>query len=130
MGSGRAPFRHVRHLWIIQTVPALAFGLYTRWCHRLALVSGCLAGLGLGTWMEAGLKFKSAVFPLHLFGLMAPTYIALIALVANILVMAVLTVPLRVLGVREGTDQTAPADHEPAVVSGASGELQYGRRPA
>ena len=101
-------------IWIIQTVPSLVFGLYTRWCHRRALAAGWLAGMGLGTWMEAELGFKGTVYPLHLFGVIAPTYIAVITVVINVAVVGVLTLLLRALGVEEGVDQTAPADYEPA----------------
>lgn len=98
-------------IWIIQTVPALVFGLYTRWCHRRALALGWLVGMAMGTWMEAGLGFKGAVYPLRLFGLIVPTYIALITLVVNVAVVVVLTVLLRALKVEEGRDMTAPADY-------------------
>ncbi|HEY7886599.1 MAG TPA: sodium:solute symporter, partial [Steroidobacteraceae bacterium] len=48
-------------IWIIQTAPAMAFGLYTRWFHRWALALGWLAGMTMGTWLEIGLQFKGAV---------------------------------------------------------------------
>ena len=101
-------------IWIIQTVPALVFGLYTRWCHRHALALGWLVGMVTGTWMEARLGFKGAVYPLHLFGVVAPTYIALITLAVNIAAVGVLTLLLRAIGVEEGADQTAPGDYEAA----------------
>ena len=36
---------------ILQTAPAVALGLYTRWLHRGALIAGWAAGMGLGMWM-------------------------------------------------------------------------------
>ncbi|HEU5443774.1 MAG TPA: hypothetical protein VFU61_08105, partial [Steroidobacteraceae bacterium] len=97
-------------IWIIQTVPALAFGLYTRWFHRWALTLGWLAGMILGTSLEVMLHFKGAVYPLHILGVTMPTYIALPTLLVNIAVAAVLTPFFRLLGAAEGTDRTAAID--------------------
>ena len=36
---------------ILQTLPAVALGLYTRWFHRGGLIAGWVAGMGLGMWM-------------------------------------------------------------------------------
>ena len=96
--------------WIIQTLPALAFGLYTRWFHRWALTLGWLVGMIMGTWLQVVLEFKGAVYPLHILGATIPTYIALPTLLVNIAVAAALTPLLRLLGAAEGTDQTMPVD--------------------
>ena len=101
-------------IWIIQTVPAVAFGLYTRWFHRWALALGWLAGMAMGTWLEIGLAFKSAVYPLHVLGAIVPTYIALLTLIANIALAFVLTVVFRTLGVADGVDETARAEQHVA----------------
>ncbi|HEU5443758.1 MAG TPA: hypothetical protein VFU61_08020, partial [Steroidobacteraceae bacterium] len=97
-------------IWIIQTAPAMVFGLYTRWFHRWALALGWLAGMTMGSWLEIGLRFKGAVYPLHLFGTIVPTYIALLTLIVNIALAFVLTVIFRALGVADGLDETAGAD--------------------
>src|ERR1700712_3104048 len=36
---------------ILQTMPSVALGLYTRWMHRGALVAGWAAGMAVGLWM-------------------------------------------------------------------------------
>lgn len=36
---------------IIQILPALVLGLYTRWFYRWALVAGWFAGMGLSVYM-------------------------------------------------------------------------------
>ncbi len=36
---------------ILQTLPAVAIGVFTNWLHRWGLVAGWLAGMGLGMWM-------------------------------------------------------------------------------
>ncbi|OYU90111.1 MAG: sodium:solute symporter [Bradyrhizobiaceae bacterium PARB1] len=83
-------------LWILQTLPALIFGLFTGWFTAPALLAGWAVGLLGGTyltWMD-GLK------PLHLLsvgGFQATVYVGLIALVANIVVAVLvnLMVPKR-----------------------------------
>ena len=103
-------------IWIIQTLPALLFGLYTRWFHRYALAAGWLVGMTLGTWLEVGLGFKGAVYPLHLFGFTIPCFIALLTLVVNIAVSVVLTWVFAALRIGTGEDQTVPADYHRATV--------------
>ena len=99
-------------VWIIQTLPAIVIGLFSRWLHRWALVLGWLAGMVSGTWMVASLQFKGTVYPLHLNGLIIPGYAALYALVINLVVAAVFTVVFNVLGVSSGKDHTAQGDYE------------------
>ena len=36
-------------MWILQTLPAIVFGLFTRWFHRWALLAGWAAGMIYGT---------------------------------------------------------------------------------
>ena len=98
-------------IWIIQTVPALVFGLYTRWFHRWALALGWLAGMTMGSGLEVGLRFRGAVYPLHLFGTIVPTYVALLTLILNIALAFVLTVIFRALGVADGVDQTEGSEY-------------------
>ena len=38
-------------VWILQTLPAIVIGLYTRWFHRWALLIGWAVGMGYGTWL-------------------------------------------------------------------------------
>ena len=42
-------FQLLGGIWILQTFPAIVFGLYTRWFHRWALVAGWAVGMGYGT---------------------------------------------------------------------------------
>jgi SSS family solute:Na+ symporter len=101
-------------VWILQTLPAVALGLYTR-LHRHALVAGWAVGMVVGTAMAIDQSFKSAVYPLDLFGLHINAYEAVFALVANLVVAVVGTVVLRALRVPDGVDETRPEDFvEPA----------------
>ena len=71
-------------LWILQTLPALIFGLFTRWFSAPALLAGWAVGFFGGTWLVwiDGLK------PLHAvtFGETTVTvYVGLIAFAANVI---------------------------------------------
>ncbi|MDA8364993.1 MAG: sodium:solute symporter [Gammaproteobacteria bacterium] len=99
-------------VWIIQTLPAIVIGLFSRWLHRWALVLGWAVGMVSGTWMVATLHFKGTVYPLHLNGLVVPGYAALYALIINLVVAAVFTVVFNAMGVARGKDHTKDADYE------------------
>ena len=99
-------------VWIIQTLPAVVIGLYTRWLHRWALVLGWLAGMLLGTGMVAVQHFTTSIYPLHVGDLTVPGYAALYSLPVNIGVAVILTVILRAFKTPEGVDQTAATDYE------------------
>jgi solute:Na+ symporter, SSS family len=102
-------------VWILQTLPAIVIGLYTRWLHRWALFAGWAVGMAYGTWLAYGVKSPVQDHfggPLVSFpGTETKVYIALIAFLANLAVAVVLTVVLRALKVDEGVDQTRPQDY-------------------
>ena len=97
-------------IWIIQTLPAVIFGLYTRWFDPRALLLGWIAGIASGTWMAGTLAFKSPVYPLSLFGYTLPGYAALYSLIINIAVAAVLSAALGAAGGAR-QDETKAADY-------------------
>ncbi len=78
-------------IWIIQTLPAVLIGLYTRWLNPWALLLGWGAGIASGTWMAAELNFEKSIYALHIFGWTVPCYAALSSLVLNIVVSVVLS---------------------------------------
>jgi SSS family solute:Na+ symporter len=98
-------------IWIIQTLPAVILGLYTRWFDDRALLLGWLAGIVSGTWMAASLAFKSSVFPLVIAGYSLPGYAALYSLIVNLAVAALLTLVFAAAGARDTSDETAAADY-------------------
>ena len=98
-------------IWIIQTIPAVILGLYTRWFNPWALIAGWAAGLVCGTAMAASTGFQSATFPLAVDGLTVPGYAALYALAANFAVSIVLTFVFNPIGASRGRDETAAADY-------------------
>ena len=98
-------------VWIIQTLPTVVIGLYTRWFHRWALIAGWAVGMVLGTVMAASQSF-SAIFPLQIGGFNLAAYTALYALGANLIVAVILTPILSALGADGGEDETSSADYE------------------
>jgi SSS family solute:Na+ symporter len=97
-------------IWIIQTLPAVIFGLYTRWFDPRALLAGWAAGIATGSWMAGTLAFKASVFPLSVFGYTLPGYAALYSLIVNIAVATVMSLVLNAAG-GERRDETAIADY-------------------
>jgi SSS family solute:Na+ symporter len=97
-------------VWIIQILPAVVVGLYSRWLHRTALLIGWAVGMLIGTAMAVSQNFAS-VFPLQLGGTTVAGYAALYALIANFVVTIVLTWVFAAMKLPAGADETAPADY-------------------
>ena len=112
---------------ILQTLPAVAIALYTRWLHRSALVGGWVVGMGYGLYLlyiipnpaVAHSHFGGSALSLnkltllgwHPFGTsQVQIYVGVVALVLNLLVAVVLTPVLRGR-FGEGADVTTPADY-------------------
>jgi SSS family solute:Na+ symporter len=70
-------------VWILQTFPAIALGLYLQWFHHRALLAGWFAGMILGSALVAAQHF-TAITPLRLGGATFPMYTALAALIVNL----------------------------------------------
>ena len=104
-------------MWILQTLPAIVIGLYTRWFHRGALFVGWAVGMAYGTWTAYGVPVvgdPGSHFggPLELFpGTETKVYFGFTALLLNLVVTVVLTVVFRALNVPDGIDQTHPDDY-------------------
>src|ERR1700760_1842759 len=81
-------------LWILQTFPALVFGLFTRWFRAEALLLGWAAGIGWGTW-TAGSNGMKPLASLALVGTNYTFFVGLGALLLNIVVAAIATVILQ-----------------------------------
>ena len=104
-------------VWILQTLPAIVIGLYTRWLHRTALLAGWAAGMAYGTWLAYGVPLPGdpgSHFggPLVMFpGTETKVYIALVAFLLNLLVAVALTVVLKAMKIDPGTDETHVDDY-------------------
>jgi solute:Na+ symporter, SSS family len=88
-------FQLLGGLWIIQVLPSVILGLYLRVLNGWALLAGWGVGMGVGTWMASTTSFKAAVFTVSLAGTSFPGYIALWALIANVVVSIVLSLLLK-----------------------------------
>ena len=111
-------FQLIGGVIVIEILPAVVLGLYTRWFHRWALVIGWLAGMGLSVYMlyvtpgKTTDHFGSASFALSTWGFDTKVTIwtGIVGLAANLIVAAVLT-PLFAWAPR-GRDETSPSDYE------------------
>jgi SSS family solute:Na+ symporter len=100
-------------IWIVQTFPAVVIGLYTRWFHRFALITGWAVAMFYGTVQAYR---TSGGGQAHFGGSATPVfghviYIAIAALILNVAVSALFTVVFRALGAQDGYDETRPSDY-------------------
>ena len=102
-------------VWIIQTLPAVVLGLYTRWLHRHALLLGWAIGIITGTGMVASLGFASSIYPVSLGGITIPCYAALASLVVNLVVAVLATLLLGGVRSTAGQDETRPYDYQETI---------------
>jgi SSS family solute:Na+ symporter len=101
-------------IWILQTFPAIVSGLFTRWFHRYALLTGWLAGMIFGTL--AAYKVSTPTTS-HWAGSVNTiwghtVYIGLSAIILNLVVAVVLTLIFKAVRVPEGTDETSPEQYK------------------
>ncbi|MGO1053920.1 monocarboxylate uptake permease MctP [Crossiella sp. CA198] len=113
---------------ILQTLPAVAIALYTRWFHRWGLVAGWIAGMGYGLYLlylipnpAAGrAHFGGSALTLDKLSLLGwepfagsktQIYVGFIALVVNLVVAIIGTLIARQLKAFNGTDETKGEDY-------------------
>ena len=95
---------------IIQTVPSVMLGVYTRWFNDWALLVGWLIGTAVGCWMFVAANL-SPNYPLHVAGYTFPGYTALYTVVLNLILVVVLTPVFNAMGGKR-SDETAAADYQ------------------
>jgi SSS family solute:Na+ symporter len=118
-------------VWILQTFVAIVAGLFTRWFHRWALLAGWAVGMVYGTITAYNVTVPNVTLKLvdgepvaqqngdrHFGGPLADfpftdtkVYIALTALLLNILVAVALTFIFRAMQTPSGVDATQPGDY-------------------
>ncbi|MEV6643361.1 monocarboxylate uptake permease MctP [Amycolatopsis sp. NPDC051371] len=113
---------------ILQTLPAVALALYTRWFHRWGLIAGWVVGIGWGLIMLYGIPNPAngkqhfggsalalgnmSIFGWHPFsGSQVQIYVGFVALIANLVVAAIVTVIARRMKIFNGTDDTNAEDY-------------------
>ncbi len=96
---------------IIQTVPSVMLGVYTRWFDDWALLIGWAVGTGVGCWMFVAAKLAPS-YPLAIGGHTFPGYTALYTAILNLLVVVVLTPVFRAMRAKSAElDETVAADY-------------------
>jgi SSS family solute:Na+ symporter len=96
-------------IWIIQTLPAVMLGVYTRWFNDWALLIGWAAGIVAGTAMFIAANF-APTYALAVGAFTFPGYSALYALIINLVLTLVLS-PLFNLVSAGSADETAAAEY-------------------
>jgi solute:Na+ symporter, SSS family len=106
---------------ILQTLPPIVLGLWSRWCHGWALLAGWFVGLVFGLYMvydtpnptTGKAHFGGSSYLLSNFGLdtKVTIYTGILALAANLLVVIVGTLLLR-RSPWQPPDETVAADYE------------------
>jgi solute:Na+ symporter, SSS family len=98
-------------IWIIQTLPSVMLGVYTRWFNDWALLLGWAAGTFLGTAMAISTHL-TPTYPLKLGASTFPGYTAVYTLILNLTVAIVLTLVFNAIHPkRVRHDATAAADY-------------------
>ncbi|MFI6769731.1 monocarboxylate uptake permease MctP [Streptomyces sp. NPDC050355] len=121
-------FQLLGGIWILQTLPALVGGLFTRWFHRWALLTGWAVGMLYGTLAAYGVASPTQAHfggsSKEIPGIGEIGYIGLTALVLNLVVTVVLTFVLKAMKAPEGVDETSPGDYTADIGDeGVSAEL-------
>jgi SSS family solute:Na+ symporter len=98
-------------IWIIQTMPAIMLGVYTRWFDDWALLIGWAVGIATGTAMATAVDL-APTYPLAFLGHTFPGYIAFYTLILNLVIAVVLTPLFRsVRAAQPPADQTVASDY-------------------
>ena len=98
-------------IWIIQTLPAVMLGAYTRWFNDWALLIGWAVGIVAGTAMAIAADL-SPTYPLAIGGYVFPGYSAFYTVILNLIVAIVLTPLFNAASARHlPRDETVAADY-------------------
>jgi len=111
-------FQLLGGILIIQTLPAVFLGLYTRWFNRWALLVGWAVGIFIGCSMFIASNYTSVVYTVKIGSFsLPPMYAAFTSVVVNLVLATVLTPIFELIGARRGSDETSAADYteEPAL---------------
>jgi SSS family solute:Na+ symporter len=98
-------------IWIIQTLPPVMIGAYSRWMNAWALLVGWLVGTATGTIIAFSTQLSNT-YPLVLGGYTFPGYTAVYTVVLNLAVAIILTPVFNALGARNAPDQTVAGDYQ------------------
>jgi len=94
---------------IVQTLPSVMLGVYTRWFNDWALLIGWAVGTVAGTWMFVTANLTPN-YPLAIGGFTFPGYTALYTVILNLIVTIVLTLLFNAMNAAT-VDETVAADY-------------------
>src|SRR3974390_409549 len=94
---------------IVQTLPSVMLGVYTRWFNDWALLIGWAVGTIAGTWMFVAANLTPN-YPLAIGGFTFPGYTALYTVILNLIVTIVLTMLFNAMNAAT-VDETVAADY-------------------
>jgi SSS family solute:Na+ symporter len=98
-------------IWIIQTLPSVMLGAYTRWPNDWALLLGWAVGIVAGTSMAIAANL-TPTYVLHIGGWALPGYTALYTVILNLVVVVVLTPIFNAMSARPTAfDETVASDY-------------------
>lgn len=100
-------------IWIIQTMPSVMLGVYTRWFNDWALLIGWAAGIATGTAMFVAANF-APTYALAIGAFTFPGYAALYAVIVNLILTVALTLLFSPLGTRSADETVAAEYHAPS----------------
>jgi SSS family solute:Na+ symporter len=98
-------------MWIIQTFPAIAFSVFTRFFNGWALLIGWAVGIVTATSLVALNHFTGAIWAFHVLGFTLPSYIALATVIVNAVVATVLSLVFNAVASDRHRDETSAADY-------------------
>jgi solute:Na+ symporter, SSS family len=97
-------------IWIIQTLPPVMIGAYSRWMNAWALLIGWAVGITAGTLMAVQTQLSNT-YPLIVGHYTFPGYTAVYTVILNLLVAVILTPVFNALGAHNLPDQTKASDY-------------------
>lgn len=98
-------------IWIIQTLPSVMLGAYTRWFNSWALLAGWATGTAAGTAMAIATKL-TPTFPLAFGGHTFPGYTAVYTVLLNLAIATLLTPLFNAMSAsRSPSDETLATDY-------------------
>lgn len=96
---------------VLQTLPAIVFGLWRRVFHHYALLAGWAASMGVAWVLLMRLKLQASAYPVEMFGRVFPLYVGIIALAVNLAIAAAGTLVMDAMKVGRGRDGTEAGDY-------------------
>jgi SSS family solute:Na+ symporter len=105
-------FQLLGGILIIQTLPAVFLGLYTRWFNRWALLVGWAVGTFVGCAMFIASNYTSVLYTIKIGSFsLPPMYAAFTSVIFNLILVIVFTPIFELVGARRGADETEATDY-------------------